>query len=64
MDTSKVEELITPKTKAIVVVHYSGIACEMDEVMALAKKYNLYVIEDAAQAIDSTYKGRFSRKYR
>ena len=58
IDTSKIEALITPKTKAIVVVHYAGIAVEMDQVMALAKKHNLVVIEDAAQAIDSFYKGK------
>ena len=55
IDVSKIEELITPKTKAIVVVHYAGIACDMDEIMRLANKYNLIVIEDAAQAIDSFY---------
>ena len=55
IDVSKIEELITPKTKAIVVVHYAGIACDMDEVMNLANKYNLLVIEDTAQAIDSFY---------
>jgi len=58
IDVSKIEALITPKTKAIVPVHYGGVACDMDEIMALAKKYNLYVIEDAAQAIDSFYKGK------
>lgn len=58
VDTTKLEALVTPKTKAIVVVHYAGVACEMDEVMRIAKKYNLIVIEDAAQAIDSYYKGR------
>jgi len=58
MDTSKLEALITDKTKAIVPVHYAGMACEMDEIMALAKKYNLYVVEDAAQAVDSFYKGK------
>lgn len=58
IDVSKIESLITPKTKAIVPVHYGGVACDMDEIMALAKKYNLYVIEDAAQAIDSYYKGK------
>jgi dTDP-4-amino-4,6-dideoxygalactose transaminase len=52
------EELITPRTRAIVPVHYAGIACDMDKIMALADKYNLLVIEDAAQAIDSYYKGR------
>lgn len=58
IDVSKIESIITPKTKAIVPVHYGGVACEMDEIMALAKEYNLYVIEDAAQAIDSYYKGK------
>jgi len=58
IDTSKIEKLITKKTKAIVPVHYAGMACEMDEIMALADKYNLFVIEDAAQAIDSTYKNK------
>jgi len=58
MDEKKIESLITRKTKAIVVVHYAGVACDMDIVMKLAKKYNLYVIEDAAQGIDSYYKGR------
>lgn len=55
MDTSKLEALITPKTKAIVPVHYAGIACDMDEIMRLASKHNLYVIEDAAQAVDNYY---------
>lgn len=58
MDENKIESLITKKTKAIVVVHYAGVACDMDKIMALAQKYKLYVIEDAAQAIDSYYKGR------
>lgn len=58
IDVSKIEPLITPKTKAIVPVHYGGVACDMDEIMSLAKKYNLFVIEDAAQAIDSYYKGK------
>lgn len=56
LDVAGIEELITPKTKAIAVVHYAGIACDMDEVMRLANKYNLLVIEDAAQAINSFYK--------
>jgi dTDP-4-amino-4,6-dideoxygalactose transaminase len=55
MDESKIEALITPKTKAIVPVHYAGVACNMDQIMKLADAYNLYVIEDAAQAIDSYY---------
>ena len=58
IDPGEIEKLITPKTKAIVVVHYGGIACMMDEIMSIARKNNLFVIEDAAQAIDSYYKGR------
>ncbi len=58
IDADKIEALITPKTKAIVVVHYAGVACDMDKIMSLALKYNLIVIEDAAQAIDSFYKGK------
>ncbi len=58
LDVSKIEALITPKTKAIVPVHYGGVACDMDAIMKLADKYNLLVIEDAAQAIDAFYKGR------
>ena len=56
MDEEQIEALITPKTKAIVPVHYAGVACDMDKIMQLADKYNLFVIEDAAQAIDSYYK--------
>jgi len=58
IDPLKIEALITNKTKAIVVVHYAGVACDMDLILNIAKKYNLIVIEDAAQAIDSFYKGR------
>lgn len=58
MDVTKLEALITPKTKVIVPVHYAGIACDMDKIMMLAIKYNLFVVEDAAQAIDSYYKGK------
>jgi len=57
MDATTIESLITPKTKAIVPVHYAGIACDMDAIMDLATKYNLFVVEDAAQAIDSYYTG-------
>jgi len=57
MDEDKIEALITSKTKAIVPVHYAGVACDMDKIMNLAKKYNLFVVEDAAQAIDSFYTG-------
>lgn len=56
MDEEQIEALITPKTKAIVPVHYAGVACDMDKIMQLADKYNLFVIEDAAQAIDSYFK--------
>lgn len=55
IDVSKIEALITSKTKAIVPVHYAGIACDMEAIMNLAHKYNLLVIEDAAQAIDSYF---------
>ncbi|VEB27125.1 TDP-4-oxo-6-deoxy-D-glucose transaminase [Actinobacillus lignieresii] len=58
IDETKIEAAITPKTKAIVPVHYAGIACEMDTIMAIAEKYRLYVIEDAAQAVMSFYKGK------
>lgn len=57
MDESKIEALITHRTRAIVPVHYAGVACDMDIIMRLAEKYNLLVIEDAAQAIDSYYTG-------
>ncbi len=58
MDAQQIESLISPKTKAIVVVHYAGIACDMDPIQQIAKKYNLFLIEDAAQAVDSFYKGK------
>lgn len=58
MDCSTLEALITPKTKAIVPVHYAGVACDMDVIMELAQKHNLFVVEDAAQAIDSYYTGK------
>lgn len=58
IDERKIEQAITPKTKVIVPVHYAGIACEMDSIMATAEKYGLYVVEDAAQAVNSFYKGR------
>lgn len=58
IDENKIEAAITPRTKAIVVVHYGGVACEMDSIMELARSRNLLVIEDAAQAIMATYKGR------
>ena len=58
MDESAIEALITKKTKAIVPVHYAGVSCDMDKIMKIANKYNLFVIEDAAQAIDSFYTGK------
>ena len=58
IDESLIETAITEKTRAIVPVHYAGVSCEMDTIMQLAKKYNLLVIEDAAQGIMSKYKGR------
>lgn len=57
IDEDKIEALITERTKAIVPVHYAGVACDMDKIMNLATKYDLYVVEDAAQAIDSYYTG-------
>lgn len=58
LDVNQIEPLINERTRAIVVVHYAGISCDMDAVMRLAEKHNLWVVEDAAQAIDSFYKGR------
>jgi len=58
IDETLIEAAITDKTRAIVPVHYAGVSCEMDTIMAIAKKYNLFVIEDAAQGIMSTYKGK------
>ena len=58
IDAEKLETLITPKTKVIVPVHYAGVACDMDRIMEIANKHNILVVEDAAQAIDSYYKGR------
>jgi dTDP-4-amino-4,6-dideoxygalactose transaminase len=59
LDADQIESLVTDKTKAIVPVHYGGMACDMDKIMTLAAKHNLYVIEDAAQAIDATYKNDY-----
>lgn len=58
IDESLIEAAITERTKAIVPVHYAGVACEMDSIIAIAKKYNLAVVEDAAQGVMSSYKGR------
>lgn len=57
IDASKIEELITPKTKGIVPVHFAGLACDMDKINAIAKKHNLIVIEDAAHSFPTKYKG-------
>ena len=58
IDTDKLESLITNKTKVIVPVHYAGVACDMDKIMDIANKHNIFVVEDAAQAIDSYYRGK------
>ena len=58
IDADKIEALITDKTKVIVPVHYAGVACNMDKIMDIANHHNLFVVEDAAQAIDSYYKGK------
>lgn len=58
IDETKIEKAITKKTKVIVPVHYAGVACEMDSIMEIAKKHNIFVVEDAAQGITSTYKGK------
>ncbi|MFB2863359.1 dTDP-4-amino-4,6-dideoxygalactose transaminase [Aeromonas sp. MdU4] len=58
IDPVQIEKLITPKTKAIVVVHYAGVACDMDAIMDIAHQHGIPVVEDAAQAIDSFYKNR------
>ena len=58
IDANKIEDLITDKTKVIVPVHYAGVACDMDKIMEIANRHNLFVVEDAAQAIDSYYKGK------
>lgn len=58
IDETKIEAAVTEKTKAIVPVHYAGVACEMDMILAIAKKYGLKVVEDAAQGVNAWYKGR------
>lgn len=58
IDETKIEAAITDKTRAIVPVHYAGVACEMDTIMAIAKRHHLFVVEDAAQGVMSTYKGK------
>lgn len=58
IDETKIEAAITPKTKAIVPVHYAGVGCEMDAIMEIANRHSLFVVEDAAQGMMSTYKGK------
>lgn len=59
IDENKIEEAITPKTRVIIAMHYAGVSCEMDKIMAIARKHNLLVVEDAAQGVMSTYKGQY-----
>lgn len=58
IDETKIEEAVTSKTKVIVPVHYAGVSCEMDTIMKIAKKHSLFVVEDAAQGVMSSYKGK------
>ena len=58
LDENKIEDAITDRTKAIMAVHYAGVSCEMDTIMDIARRHDLKVIEDAAQGVMSTYKGR------
>ncbi|MCC5945676.1 MAG: dTDP-4-amino-4,6-dideoxygalactose transaminase [Bernardetiaceae bacterium] len=62
IDVAQIESLISPRTKAIVVVHYAGMACDMDKVMDIAERHNLFVVEDAAQAIDAYYQSEKHQK--
>ena len=59
IDETKIEQAITDKTKVIIAMHYAGVACEMDTIMEIARKHNLMVVEDAAQGVMSTYKGKY-----
>ena len=59
MDETKIEEVITKRTKAIIPVHYAGVACEMDAIMEVAKRHNIYVVEDAAQAMNAKYQDKY-----
>ena len=59
LDENLIEDAITDKTKAIMVVHYAGVGCEMDKIMEIAHKHNLIVIEDAAQVVNAKYKGKY-----
>ncbi len=59
IDENKIEDAITDKTKAIMVVHYAGVSCEMDKIIEIAHQHGLYVLEDAAQGVNAKYKGRY-----
>ena len=59
IDADLIESAISPKTKAIVVVHYAGVSCDMEKIMEIAKRYNIVVIEDAAQGVMAKYKGKY-----
>ena len=59
IDENKIEEAITDKTKVIIAMHYAGVSCDMDKIMSIARKHNLLVVEDAAQAVMSTYKDNY-----
>jgi dTDP-4-amino-4,6-dideoxygalactose transaminase len=59
IDESKIEEAVTPRTKAIVPVHYAGVGCEMDTILEIARRHGLFVVEDAAQGFDAAYKGKY-----
>jgi len=63
MDEKKIEDVLTKKTKVIVPVHYAGIACEMDYIVEISRKNNIYVVEDAAQGVNSKYKGQYLGTY-
>ena len=58
IDENLIEQAITPRTKAIIVMHYAGVACEMDKIMEIARRHNLFVAEDAAQGMMASYKGK------
>ena len=64
IDPVAIEAAITEKTRVIAPVHYAGVACDMDEIMAIAKAHDLLVVEDAAQGVMSTYKGKAARHHR
>lgn len=64
IDPTKIEEKLTPKTKAIIAVHFTGQPCKMDEIHEIAKKHNLLVIEDAAHALGADYKGKNWKHFR